>query len=297
VRGSRRPARTLPRHRRCVRPQIPGLSPGWSGASPYVLRAPGRAFLRFPVCPPRFVPVVRLRMVSLRPAFSGCSLRPLPGSGSLRFPSGFPFPWAIFTLALPRGGPAGVGPGRQGPRSAVLPRHPRLGRPRSPRAAGGQRPGTRDAAAGSPITSGRERTTSSRPAAIAENIWTLACRVRYRRLGADGFGTPSMAGHMQICQFCAATRHGRRSSSRQRRTVTPSVALHKPGCRANGDDQLDPSVEPLLSNSPASSGAGALAGIVRRAETSSPGGSLMPPGMSSWRGAELTQHPEPIGCR
>jgi hypothetical protein len=46
---------------------------------------------------------------------------------------------------------------------------PRLGRPRSARAAGGQRPGTRDAAAGSPVTGGRERTTSSRPTAIAEH--------------------------------------------------------------------------------------------------------------------------------
>jgi len=45
---------------------------------------------------------------------------------------------------------------------------PRLGRPRSAHAAGGQRPGTRDAAAGSPGTSGRERMTSSRPAAIAK---------------------------------------------------------------------------------------------------------------------------------
>jgi hypothetical protein len=104
-----------------------------------------------------------------------------PSSGVLRlYPSavarfGFPFgsppgslPRAIFTLALPRGGAAGVGPGRQGPRSPVLPRPPRLGRPRSAHAAGGQRPGTRDAAAGSPGTSGRERMTSPRPAAIAE---------------------------------------------------------------------------------------------------------------------------------
>ena len=41
-----------------------------------------------------------------------------------RFPSGVPFPSAIFTLALPRGGSGGVGPGRQGPRSPVLPRPP-----------------------------------------------------------------------------------------------------------------------------------------------------------------------------
>jgi hypothetical protein len=132
----------------------PGSPGGLSSGFPFARRgsSPSSAFGWFPFV--RRSPVV---------PFGRC---PVPVS--LWFPSGFPFPWAIFTLALPRGGPAGVGPGRQGPRSAVLPRHPRLGRPRSARAAGGQRPGTRDAAAGSPGTSGRERTTSSRPAAIAE---------------------------------------------------------------------------------------------------------------------------------
>ena len=145
-------------------PKSPGFHPG--GLGPHLTSSgfPWRAFLRFPVCPPRFVPGARLRMVSLRPAFSDCTLRPSPGSGS---PPGS-HPRAILTLALPRGGAAGVGPGRQGPRSPVLPRPPRLGRPRSAHAAGGQRPGTRDAAAESPGTSGRERMTSPRPAAIAE---------------------------------------------------------------------------------------------------------------------------------
>jgi len=90
------------------------------------------------------------------------------GRRPIRVPLRVPFPRAILTLALPRGGAAGVGPGRQGPRSPVLPRPPRLGRPRSAHAAAGQRPGTRDAAAESPGTSGRERMTSPRPAAIAE---------------------------------------------------------------------------------------------------------------------------------
>ncbi len=97
---------------------------GWFGASSHVLRVPLRAFLRFPVCPPS------LRAPSSgypSSAFSGL----FPSAATqfwvlLRFPSGFPFPWAIFTLALPRDGSAGVGPGRQGPRSPVLPRPPRL---------------------------------------------------------------------------------------------------------------------------------------------------------------------------
>ena len=75
------------RHRRCVRPRIPGLSPGWSGASPHVLRFPLRAFLRFPVCPPGSPPSPAfpwfpfVRRSPVRP------LRPLPG---FRFPFGVP---------------------------------------------------------------------------------------------------------------------------------------------------------------------------------------------------------------
>ena len=63
-------------------PKSPGSHPG--GLGPHLTPSgfPWRAFLRFPVCPPRFVPGARLRMVSLRPAFSGCTLRPSPGSGS-----------------------------------------------------------------------------------------------------------------------------------------------------------------------------------------------------------------------
>ncbi len=109
------------RHRRCVRPQIPGLAPGGLGPHrtssgtpagfPPVSRLPAglSPFARRP----RF-PFVRRSPVR--------SLRPLPGSGS---PS-VSLPWAIFTLALPRAGSAGAGPGRQGPRSPVLPRPPRL---------------------------------------------------------------------------------------------------------------------------------------------------------------------------
>ena len=145
-------------------PKSPGFHPG--GLGPHLTSSgfPWRAFLRFPVCPPRFVPGARLRMVSLR---RRSPVVPF-GRRPVRVPLRVPFPRAILTLALPRGGAAGVGPGRQGPRSPVLPRPPRLGRPRSAHAAGGQRPGTRDAAAESPGTSGRERMTSPRPAAIAE---------------------------------------------------------------------------------------------------------------------------------
>ncbi len=98
---------------------------GWSGASPHALQVSRRAFLRFPVCPPGS---------PLRPPSSGFPpsgvLRfvPLSRATRFRFPSGIPFPWASFTIALPAGGSAGVGPGRQGPRSPVPPRSPRLDR-------------------------------------------------------------------------------------------------------------------------------------------------------------------------
>jgi hypothetical protein len=82
---------------------------------------PPRAFLRFPVCPPGSPPSPAflwfpfVRRSPVRP------LRPLPGSGSPSVSLRVPVPGAIFTIALPRGGSAGVGPGRQGPRSPVLP--------------------------------------------------------------------------------------------------------------------------------------------------------------------------------
>ena len=75
--------------------------------------------------PAGFSPFARRPLVSLRPAFSGSS-----PSAAARFR--FPFqvslrvslPWAIVTIAPPRGGSGGVGPGRQGPRSPVPPPPP-----------------------------------------------------------------------------------------------------------------------------------------------------------------------------
>ena len=78
--------------------------------------------------PAGFLPFTRLRLVSLRLAFSGCSLRPQSGSGSPSVSLRVPLPRAIFTLALPGSGSAGLGPGRQGPRSPVPPRLPHLDR-------------------------------------------------------------------------------------------------------------------------------------------------------------------------
>jgi hypothetical protein len=128
MRSSRKPARD----------SASGIVDACGPKSPDSHRAVWGLTSRPPVSPAGFPPVSRLPAGSSpSSAFLWFpfvrrspvrSLRPLPGSGSPRFPSGFPFPWAIFTLALPRGGSAGVGPGRQGPRSPALPRPPRLDR-------------------------------------------------------------------------------------------------------------------------------------------------------------------------
>jgi hypothetical protein len=80
------------RHRRCVRPQIPGLAPGGLGPHRTSSGSPRRAFLRFPVCPPGSSPSSAVlwfpfvRRSPVRP------LRPWPGSGSPSVSLRSPFP-------------------------------------------------------------------------------------------------------------------------------------------------------------------------------------------------------------
>ena len=149
----------------------PRLSPG--GLGPHLTSS------GFPCGLSSGFPFAR-RVLPLRPPSSG-----LPSSGGLRFgpfgrcpvpvprrfPSGFPFPWAIFTLARSRGGSAGVGPGRQGPRSPALSRTPRLDR--------AMRPHSRWAAAGHDgmlpqnrlLRAAAERRTSPRPNRASVDAW------------------------------------------------------------------------------------------------------------------------------
>jgi len=169
MRSSRRPARTVPPAPQMRAAPDPRILTGWSGASPHVLRFPQRAFLRFPVCPPGSSPFARLPLVSLRPAFSGS----FPSAvARFRFPSvslRVPFPLSNLHVSAAAGRARRRWSRSTGTKVSSSASAPRLGRPRSARAAGGQRPGTRDAAAGSPVTGGRERTTSSGPTAIAEH--------------------------------------------------------------------------------------------------------------------------------
>ena len=82
----------------CVRPQIPGLSPG--GLGPH-LTSSGLPFRRssgFPSSALRFFPFVRLPLVSLRPASSGS----FPSAVTVRFRSPFGFPPGFLSLEQPR---------------------------------------------------------------------------------------------------------------------------------------------------------------------------------------------------
>jgi len=73
-------------HRRCVRPQIPGLSPG--GLGPHLTSSGSPAgFPPVSRLPAGFFPFARLPLASLRPAFSGL----FPSAvARFRFPFGFP---------------------------------------------------------------------------------------------------------------------------------------------------------------------------------------------------------------
>ena len=79
------------RHRRCVRPRIPGFSPG--GLGPHLTSSgfPCGLSSGFPFAR-RVLPFARLPLVSLRPAFSGSSPSavarvPVPLRSPSRFPS------------------------------------------------------------------------------------------------------------------------------------------------------------------------------------------------------------------
>ena len=80
------------RCRKCMRPQIPGLSPGGLGPHHTVLRFPLRAFLRFPGCPPGSSPSSAFLWFPFVQRPPVRSLRPLPGSGSPSVSLRVPFP-------------------------------------------------------------------------------------------------------------------------------------------------------------------------------------------------------------
>jgi hypothetical protein len=90
------------RCRKCMRPQIPGLSPGGLGPHHTSSGFPA-GFPPVSRLPAGFFPFVRLPLASLRPAFSGCSLRPSPGSGSPSVSLRVPFPWGNLHVSAAAG--------------------------------------------------------------------------------------------------------------------------------------------------------------------------------------------------
>ena len=148
----------------------PRILTRWSGASPHVLRFPPRAFLRFPVCPPGsppspaflWFPVVRRSPV--RP------LRPLPGSGSPSVSLRVPLPLGNlhdsaaagrFRRRWSRAARAKVTSPAATPLAVDTPRLDlAVTRPALQMGSGRAR---WDAAAESPVTSGRERRIPPRP--------------------------------------------------------------------------------------------------------------------------------------
>ena len=153
-RGSRSSPRPAGGITNACGPGFPGLSPGWSGASPHVLRYPAAGFPPVSRLPAGFSPFARLRLVSRRPAVSGL----FPSAvARFRFPSvslRVPFPLgnlyvsAVATRFRWRWSRV-AGTKVTSPAAA-----PRLDRHDPPRTAGGQRPARGDAATGSPAMSG-----------------------------------------------------------------------------------------------------------------------------------------------
>jgi hypothetical protein len=152
------------RHRRCVRPRIPGFSPG--GLGPHLTSSGSPAgFPPVSRLPARFSPFARLPLVSLRPAFSGSSLRPLPG---FRFPFGVP-PGSLPLSNLHDSAAEGRFRRRWSRAARAKVTSPAAATPRldlaviRPALQMGNGWARCDAATESPVTSGRERRTPPRP--------------------------------------------------------------------------------------------------------------------------------------
>ena len=172
MRGSRRLTGLRQRHRRCVRPRIPGFSPGGLGPHLTSSGSPRGLSSGFPFAR-RVLPFARLPLVSRRPAFSGSSPSavarvPVP----LRFPSGFPSASNAHASAAARrfrrrwSRAAGTNA-----TSSATP----LGSRDPPARRMGSGWARWDAATESPVTSGGERRTSPRPNCPDRPLLTRTC--------------------------------------------------------------------------------------------------------------------------
>ena len=166
------------RHRRCVRPRIPGFSPGGLGPHLTSSGSPRGLSSGFPFARrvlPRRPPSPGFPSSGVLRLFPSAVARvPVPLSVSLRVP----FPWATFTIALPPRGSAGVGPGGGRGEGHQLAATPRLNRRDPSRTTDGQplgamgcryriacyeRPRAQDTAAPEPPRSAARRAFSLTP--------------------------------------------------------------------------------------------------------------------------------------
>ena len=149
------------RHRRCVRPQIPGFSPGGLGPHLTSSGSPRGLSSGFPFAR-RVLPLRPPFPVSLRPAFSGS----FPSAvARFRFPFGVP-PGSLPLSNLHVSAAAGRFHGRWSREAGTKVTSPAAATSpgsRDPLACRWARLGTMDAATESPVTSGRERRTSPSP--------------------------------------------------------------------------------------------------------------------------------------
>ena len=188
------------RPRRCMRPQIPGLSPGGLGPHRTSSGFPPAGFPPVSRLPAGFFPVACLPLVSLRPAFSGS----VPSAvARCRFPFGSlrgPFPLSDlhgsaaarrFRRPWSRAAGAKVTSNAAPPRPSCDPPAPQMGGGRA----------RWDAATESPVTSGREPRTPPPPnhpdRRVGEQLST-GLRV-VDRLAAPGYRPTRQGRPVYLC--------------------------------------------------------------------------------------------------
>ena len=161
MRNSRGFAGTLPAASQMHAAPDPRARTGWSGASPHVLRYPCGLSSGFPFAR-RALPLRPPSPVSLRPAFSGsvpsAAARFRFSVGSLRVPFLSNRHASVAAGRFPRRRSRAAGTKVTSPSATTSP-----GSRDPPALQLGSGPARWDAAAGSPVTSGRERSKSPRP--------------------------------------------------------------------------------------------------------------------------------------
>ena len=224
------------RHRRCVRPRIPGFSPG--GLGPHLTSSgfPCGLSSGFPFAR-RVLPFARLLPVSLRPAFSGSSPRPLPG---FRFPFGVP-PVSLPLSNLHDSAAEGRFRRRWSRAARAKVTSPATTTPRldlaviRPALQMGNGWARGDRATESPVTSGRERSTAApEPARSAGMCATVLADHGPCSSGRSGGPGGPAASHAASQKGWRALRVHRHSAARVSVTQPPDACIRRSPRRRKG---------------------------------------------------------------